>query len=173
MKRTPLLTALLLPLALLPAALAGSPPEHAAHAGHAAPAAQHVMVKAGELKWGDAPPAFEPGAQAAVLAGDPAQAGGLFVLRLKLPPGFRIARHWHPSDEHVTLLEGDVTVEMGEGAQRHTASFTQGDYVLLPAKMHHMASTTGGAIVQVHAKGPFELIYVDPKDDPRKRAAAK
>ena len=71
------------------------------------------------------------------------------------------------------MIEGDLTLEMGDEAQRHSASFTQGDYVLLPAQMHHMASTTGGAIVQVHAMGPFELNYVDPKDDPRKRAAAK
>jgi quercetin dioxygenase-like cupin family protein len=163
----PLLSvALLLPLALLAA-----PPEHAQPT--MAPSGQHAMVKAADVKWGDAPPALERGAQAAVLAGDPGQAGKLFVLRLKLPPGFGIARHSHPGDEHVTVIDGDLTLEMGDGAQRHTASFGAGDYVLLPAHMKHMASTTGGAIVQVHAAGPFELDYVDPKDDPRKRAAMR
>ena len=80
MKRlTPqILTALLLPLVLLPATLAASPPEPKP----AAPTGQHVMVNGSEVKWGDAPPALERGAQAAVLAGDPGQVGGLFVLRL-------------------------------------------------------------------------------------------
>ena len=154
-------------LALLPCALAAAPPQQPA-----APAATHTMVKASAVQWGDAPPAFERGAQAAVIAGDPAEAGGLFVLRLKAPPGFKIARHWHPTDEHVTVIEGDLTLEMGEGAQKHTATFGAGDYVLLPAKMQHMASTTGGMVVQVHGAGPFAITYVDPKDDPRQRAPA-
>ena len=94
------------------------------------------------------------------------------MLRLKTPPGFKIARHWHPTDEHVTVIEGDLTLEMGEGAQKHTATFGAGDYVLLPAKMQHMASTIGGMVVQVHGAGPFALTYVDPKDDPRQRAPA-
>lgn len=158
----------LLLLALMPCALAAAPQ------ASEAPASAHVMVKAAAVQWGDAPPAFEPGARAAVMAGDPGRAG-LFVLRLKTPAGFRIARHWHPTDEHVTVIEGDLTLEMGEGAKRHSATFGPGDYVLLPAKMQHAASTTAGMVVQVHGTGPFELIYVDPDDDPRKRepAAAK
>ena len=72
----------------MPATLVASPPDPSAPP--AAAAGQHVMVKAGEVKWGDAPPALERGAQAAVLAGDPGKAGALFVLRLKLPPGFKM-----------------------------------------------------------------------------------
>lgn len=154
-------------LALLPCALAAAPPQSAD-----APASTHVMIKAAATQWGEAPPAFERGAQAAVVAGDPAQAGGLFVIRLKTPAGFRIARHWHPSDEHVTVIEGDLTLDMGEGAQKHSATFGPGDYVLLPAQMQHAASTSGGMVVQVHGVGPFEINYVDPKDDPRKRMPA-
>ncbi|MFL6593234.1 MAG: cupin domain-containing protein, partial [Luteimonas sp.] len=68
-------------------------------------ATTHVVLQDADLKWGEAPPAFERGAQFAVLSGDPGKAG-LFVIRIKAPPGFRIANHWHPSDEHVTLLDG-------------------------------------------------------------------
>jgi len=160
-------TALL--LSLLPCALAAAPQESAAPAA----ASSHVMLMASDTQWGDAPPALERGAQAAVFAGNPATPGALFVLRLKMPPGYRVARHWHPSDEHVTVIEGDLTLSMGDGTDHHTATFGPGDYVLLPAHMHHMASTQGGMVVQVHGKGPFELHYVDPKDDPRKRAPAK
>ncbi len=152
----------------------GNPP--AAKPMHAASmpaqaAAAHVMYDAGTLKWGEAPPAFERGAKAVVLSGDPGKAGP-FVLRLRAPAGYKIAMHWHPTDEQVTVVEGDLTVKMGDqgpGAHEHT--FAPGGYVLLPAKMHHAASTKNGMTLQVSGMGPFELNYIDPKDDPRKRAA--
>ena len=128
---------------------------------------QHVALQAADIKWGDAPPAFERGAQMAVLSGDPGKPGP-FVIRLKAPAGYKIANHWHPTDEQVTLLEGDATVQMNDGAQKQT--FSHGAFVLLPAQMHHAVATKGGMTVQVSAMGPFQLTYVDPKDDPRQRA---
>lgn len=130
-------------------------------------ASTHVALQSADLKWGDAPPAFERGAQFAVLSGDPGKPGP-FVIRLKAPAGYRVANHWHPTDEQVTLLEGDATVQMNDGAQKQT--FSRGAFVLLPAQMHHAVATKDGMTVQVSAMGPFELTYVDPKDDPRKRA---
>jgi quercetin dioxygenase-like cupin family protein len=146
---------------------AASPAEAATPATPAQAASTHVVVDARELKWGDAPPAFERGAQAVVLSGDPGKAG-LFVLRLKAPAGYRIANHWHPTDEHVTLLEGDVSLRMDDATQAHTLA--PGAYVLLPAHMHHAVTTRGGMTVQVSGMGPFALTYVDPKDDPRTRS---
>ncbi len=136
-----------------------------------APASTHAMMKAATLQWGEAPPGLERGAQIAVLSGDPGQPAP-FVLRLKLPPGYKIATHWHPTDEHVTVLEGDLTLAMGDGAQAHSATFGPGDYVLLPARMPHAASTQAGAVAQLHCPGPFAINYVDPKDDPRNRMPA-
>lgn len=171
-------TVLALPLALHAGQPAQEQMERAGQVEGAAPAptpapaaSTHVMYDAAELEWGAAPEAFEPGAQAVILSGDPTRPG-LFVLRLKAPAGFRIANHWHPTDEHVTLLEGDLTLAMdqdAEGAHQHT--FSPGAYVLLPANMHHAASTGNGMTLQVSGMGPFELNYVDPKDDPRKRPA--
>jgi mannose-6-phosphate isomerase-like protein (cupin superfamily) len=130
------------------------------------PASTHVALQAADIKWGAAPPAFEQGAQFAVLSGDPGKPGP-FVIRMKAPAGYKVANHWHPSDEQVTLIEGDATVQMDDGTQ--TQAFSSGAFVQLPARMHHAVSTTGGMTVQVAAMGPFELTYVDPKDDPRKR----
>ena len=159
-------------LCLLPCALVAAPQQPTDAPAASTPAAStHVMVKAAEVAWGEAPPALERGAQAAVIAGNPAAAGGQFVLRLKMPAGYRVARHWHPSDEHVTVIEGDLTLDMGDGAQKHAVTFGPGDYVLLPTRMQHAASTKAGNVVQLHGTGPFELVYVDDKDDPRKRAA--
>ncbi|HVR80939.1 MAG TPA: cupin domain-containing protein [Luteimonas sp.] len=138
----------------------------------AAPAVSaHVMLDPAQLKWGDAPPALGKGAQLVVLSGDPGKAGP-YVMRLKTPPGFKIALHWHPGDEHVTVISGDVSLRMGDGPEVHSHTFNRGGYALLPAKMHHAASTKGGMIVQVEGMGPFEINYVDPKDDPRNRMPA-
>ena len=158
MKTTALFT-----LALIPAlALTLS-----ASAQDAGASGAHVMVKASDTKWGDGPAFLPKGVQAAVLYGDPAKSGP-FAIRLKAPAGGKIPRHWHPTDEQVTLLDGDATVQMNDGAQKQT--FSHGAFVLLPAQMHHAVATKGGMTVQVAAMGPFELTYVDPKDDPRKRA---
>jgi hypothetical protein len=39
----------------------------------------------------------------------------------------------------------------------------------MPAKMHHYAWSKGETEVQVSAMGPFQLIYVNPADDPSKK----
>ena len=73
----------------------------------------HVAVNIADLKWGDPPPVFEKGASFAVVSGDPGKPG-IFVARLRMPAGYKIAPHWHPTDEHVTVLVGTFTVGMGE-----------------------------------------------------------
>lgn len=159
---------LLLPLALLPLALLAAPAGKSAHM-----ASQHAMADASQVKWGPGPDSLPAGAQAAVLWGDPGKAGP-FTMRLKAPPGYRVGPHWHPTDELVTVVEGDFHLDMGSGGSAHAHDFTAGGYALMPAKMQHAASTKGGAVIQVTGNGPFQIHYVDPKDDPRAgKSAAK
>jgi len=127
---------------------------------------QHAVTHAADTAWGPAPPSLPAGVQAAVLVGDPGKPG-VFTIRLKMPPGYRVPRHWHPTDEAVTLIEGDLTLSMGEAGMAHDGVLAPGDFVNLPAQMHHEASSKGGAVVQVQAVGPFEINYIDPKEDPR------
>src|SRR6266516_3385785 len=77
------------------------------------PRPSHVMMSSGDLKWGDAPPVFPKGAKLAVLSGDPSTEG-LFVVRLKLPAGYKVAPHWHPTDEQITVLKGTFALGMGD-----------------------------------------------------------
>lgn len=138
-----------------------------------AKAPAHVLVAPTDLKWGDPPPVFEKGASFAVVSGDPTQAG-LFVVRLKLPAGYKVAPHWHPTDEHVTVLSGTFSLGMGDKLDVAAAKkLPAGGYALLPASMHHFAVATTEATVQVHGMGPFALTYVNPADDPSKRSVAK
>ena len=79
---------------------------HAAEGPAASSGAAEVYLFASpkEIKWGPAPPVVPKGAEAAVLDGDPFKDGSFYTLRLKMPDGYKIPPHWHPTDENVTVL---------------------------------------------------------------------
>ena len=134
-----------------------------------AKAPPHVLVTADELKWGEPPPVFEKGASFTVVSGDPGKTG-LFVVRLRMPAGYKIAPHTHPTDEHVTVLSGTFALGMGGTFDKAAMkTLPAGGYALLPADMRHFAMAPTAATVQVEGLGPFALTYVNPADDPSKR----
>ena len=131
----------------------------------------HVLSTGKDLKWGPAPPVFEKGSSMAVLSGDPSKEG-LYVVRLKMPAGYKINAHFHPTDEHVTVISGTFALGMGDKLDKAALhDLPVGGYALLPAQMHHYAMAKTAAVVQVHGMGPFALTYVNPEDDPSTRAA--
>ena len=128
---------------------------------------EHRMLAGGSaIKWGPPPPVFPAGAQFAVIDGDPA-GKGLLTVRFKMPAGYKIAPHWHPTDEHVTVLSGTLGIGMGDKLDtEHGQTLKAGGYAVAPANMHHYAWTATGATIQVHMNGPFAITYVNPADDP-------
>ena len=129
----------------------------------------HTVVPGDAMKWGPAPPSLPPGAQAAILLGSPAKEGP-FVLRLKFPTGFVVPPHRHSKDEFVTVLSGKAAFGSGEKVDRVSAKpLPPASFVHLPAGMPHYVVVTEEAIVQVNGMGPFDVVYIDPKDDPRKQ----
>lgn len=125
------------------------------------------------VKWGPAPAVFPAGAKMAVLSGDPSRRD-LFTVRLDMPSGYKIAPHYHPTDEHVTVISGNFLVGMGDKLDANkTTSLKAGGFVTAPAQAHHFAIARSHTVVQVHAMGPFQITYVNPADDPSKKAAAK
>lgn len=119
------------------------------------------------VQWGPAPPIFPPGAQMAVLQGNPSTSE-LFTVRLRLPNGYKIPPHTHPTDEHVTVIRGNLRVGMGKTFdQKGMTTLGPGGFVTAPANHPHYVSARGEVIVQVHAMGPFALTYVNPADTPR------
>ncbi len=122
-----------------------------------------------EIKWGPAPPVLAAGVQMAVLAGDPAKTGPV-TLRLKMPAGYSIAPHWHPTDERVTVVSGTLGLGMGDTLDKKNSKVLKaGGWGVAPANMHHFAWTKSGAVVQVDLMGPFAITYVNPADDPSKK----
>jgi quercetin dioxygenase-like cupin family protein len=131
-------------------------------------APHHTIVLADAIKWGPAPPSLPSGAQAAVLMGSPAKEGP-FVLRLKFPAGFVVPPHTHSKDEVVTVIAGVLAIGSGEKLDRDAATrMPAASFVHLPAGMPHYAIAAGvETIVQINGVGPFDVKYVNPKDDPR------
>lgn len=115
-------------------------------------------------------PAFPKGAQTAVVYGDPSKPG-LFVIRAKFPPNYVVPPHTHPVFESVTVLSGTMGSGMGKTVDKSKGKILgQGSVLLLPADhTHYVWSGDEETIVQVTANGPFDLIYVNPEDDPRKK----
>jgi quercetin dioxygenase-like cupin family protein len=129
----------------------------------------HVIVSPSALKWMDGPPVLPKGAKLAVLSGDPSKEG-IFVIRLKFPAGYHVPPHWHPTDEHATVIKGTMALGMGDTLDAAKATTVPvGGYALLPATMHHYAIAKTAAIVQISGNGPFVINYVNPKDDPSKK----
>lgn len=154
-------------LSMVGVATAQTPGQAAPHQMNSKP----VLLTPSDLSWAPAPPetGIPAAVQMTVLTGDPSKTG-LFAIRLKIPSGGRVAAHWHPTDEHVTVLQGTFAAGMGDkfdAAALH--DFPTGSYVVMPKRMHHFATAKGEAIIQVDAMGPFVLNYVNPADDPRKK----
>ena len=136
----------------------------------AKPAGKHVVVTTGDIKWGPAPDSLPPGAQMAVLDGDPGKPAP-FVVRAKFPDGYKVMPHYHPADESITVLSGTFMAGMGD--TWNDASMTTlkaGEFAKMPKQMHHYAGSKGETIIQIHGTGPFAITYVNPKDDPRKKS---
>ncbi len=132
------------------------------------PAAQ-AQVNPANLKWGPAPSGLPKGARLAVLSGDPGKKG-MFTIRLRFPAGYTVAPHHHPADELVTVMGGQLSLGMGRRLDRKKVSnLVTGGYVVAGANMNHYAFTRTGATIQITSHGPFEIIYVNPADDPRRR----
>jgi len=132
----------------------------------APPPGVHTQLSADKVVWGDAPPNLPRGAKLAVISGDPSMPGP-FVVRLQAPAGYTVPPHWHPTDEHVTVLAGTFALGMGDTVDKAALQdLPVGGYALLPAEMHHYAVAKTAVTLQIHANGPFVLNYVNPTDDP-------
>ena len=126
-------------------------------------------IQAKAMKWMDVAGAGLPaGAKMAVVKGDPGKAGA-FTIRIKMPANYTVPPHHHPADEVVRVMgDGTLSYGMGDKLDRsNVGSLTKGYHVTMAAGMNHYVFTSDPIEVQVDGTGPFQIIYADPKDDPR------
>lgn len=125
------------------------------------------LFRPAEIVWKRGPSSIPPGAELAVLEGDPAKEGP-FVMRLKLPDGYRIPPHTHPKPERLTVISGKFHIGMGDRFDAKLGrAMPVGTFGTWPAGMTHFVWAEGETVVQLHGDGPWTIRYVNPDDDPR------
>jgi len=139
-------------------------------ASKSAPAAKKNAFTPDQIVYGPAPAFLQPGASLAVLEGNPMGATGDYTVRLKVPDGYKIAPHWHPKRENVTVISGTLKVGMGDKFdESKMMSFPASSFAYLDPSMHHYAMGSGETVVQIHGMAPLKFNYIDPNDDPSKK----
>jgi quercetin dioxygenase-like cupin family protein len=130
-------------------------------------ATQMVATRPSELSWGDL--GLVPGVQITVLSGDPSKAEH-YVLRLKFPPNTRMPAHWHPQAEYATILSGTLMLGMGtEEKPEGLQPYSPGSFLVVPPRMSHYGMSTDEVIFELSGPGPYEVVFANDADDPRKR----
>ena len=133
-----------------------------------------MIVESGSEKWGDLPaaamvgtPSVEVGGilRIAIIQGDPMTAGRTYTVRLSCTDGAKIAPHWHPMTENVTVIQGAAAI--GMGSQWDDTALkdvpTGGFFFAAPHKTH-FAECKGDTILQVHGVAPFVINFVSPDE---------
>lgn len=116
------------------------------------------MKNVGDMQWKAGPPSLPPGTQMTLLEGDPSKEG-FFAMRVKFPAGYVIPPHYHPKEERLTVIE--------------VQSFSAGSYMSMPAGMPHFARAKTDVVVQLATMGPWDIIYLNPSDDPRRKKSER
>ncbi len=165
-------TCLLISFALL-ALIAGAQTKEPAKKSPARAAGGPMIVESGQEKWGDIPagvlvgtPSVEIGGtlRVAILQGDPMKAGATYTLRLSCTDGAKVAPHWHPTRENVTVIKGGVAVGMGtKWDDAALKDVPLGGFFAAEAQMRHFAQCKGDTILQIHGVGPFVINFVGPE----------
>jgi hypothetical protein len=133
-----------------------------------------MVVEPGSEKWGEVPaaalvgtPSVEMGGtlRLAVIQGDPTKAGRTYTLRLSCTDGLKIAPHWHPTAENVTVVKGAAAVGMGpKWDDAALKDVPLGAFFSAGPQMRHFAQCKGDTILQVHGIAPFVVNFVSPDE---------
>ena len=125
--------------------------------------------RSSDLQWKDEP-ILPKGAKSVLLVGDPSKPG-VFIVRLKFPPHYPIPAHTHPFTEVITVLKGKLGNGMGQKLDKKQGEILNvGDSFVLPTHHAHYVWTEDDETeVELIATGPWDITYIDPKDDPRKK----
>jgi len=101
-----------------------------------------------------------------ILSGHPSEAG-VYVIRLKIPPGLTFPPHYHDQDRHITVISGVWAFGKGySGSCDDTISLTAGAYVMHPEGGVHFDGACGEEPVEVQiiGQGPVKTTWIDEPD---------
>jgi quercetin dioxygenase-like cupin family protein len=120
-----------------------------------------VRLAPEQSEWKDIPDSH--GVQMAVVSGDPSKPG-LYVIRVKFPPGIMSAPHFHPEDRHAVVLKGTwYTGTDDTWDPDRTVPLKPGSYMKHPAgAIHYDGAKDEEVIVQIAGYGPSGTTEVFP-----------
>jgi quercetin dioxygenase-like cupin family protein len=123
-----------------------------------------IKVFPDKIVWTDAKPPLQPGAKTAILEGNPKQPG-IYTIRMKFPPHYKLAAHVHPADERVTVLSGSINVGTGDKLDEKNAThYTAGCFYVNRAGVHHYVFTGDEeAVFQLTGIGPWGIEFIEDK----------
>ncbi len=170
----PLHKLVLLTLLALLAWIAGAQTNASVKTRAAAGKQSTMVVEPGSEKWGEVPAAALVGTPSvdmggtlrlAVIQGDPTKAGRTYTLRLSCTDGLKIAPHWHPTTENVTVVKGAAAVGMGsKWDDAALKDVPLGGFFSAGPQTRHFAQCKGDTILQVHGIAPFVVNFVSPDE---------
>ena len=122
-----------------------------------------LRVAPEDVKW--VKEADGSGVERATLMGDPTKPG-IYVTRIKFPPGVMSRPHYHQEDRHAVVIKGTWYTGTGETfAPDKTIPLTTGSYMLHPAgEIHFDGARDEEVIVQIIGYGPSSTVRLRPQD---------
>lgn len=121
-------------------------------------ATEALTVNLADISWG--PPGggngVPVGVRTARVGMDPVTGGITYYAMF--PAGSHFDLHWHTHDEFVVVVQGAVTIELGE----ETHILEPGSYVVIPGKMNHSWDVPEGkdVVILVRRAGPADFNFV-------------
>ena len=120
---------------------------------------QPLAVNLDELEWG--PPGGGNGSPLGLRTArqgvDPKTGGQTYYAMF--PAGSHFDLHWHSYDEHVVVVKGELTIELGD----EVYELSTGSYIVIPGKLNHSWDVPDGgdeAVILVRRAGPADFHYV-------------
>ena len=119
-----------------------------------------VAIPLADIQWG--PPGGGNGAPVGVQTaqqGTDSATGGI-TYYAKFPAGSHFDTHWHTHDEFVVVVQGTVTIVLGDDSH----SVSTGSYIVIPGNLNHSWDVPVGgedAVIVVRRGGPADFHYLD------------
>ncbi len=119
-----------------------------------------LALNLSDVSWG--PPGggsgFPVGVRTARQGIDPSTGGITYYAMF--PSGSHFDLHWHTYEEYVVVVQGEVTIVLGE----ETHTLTTGGYIVIPGKMNHSwdVPASEDAVILVRRGGPADFHFVEP-----------
>jgi len=132
------------------------------------PTAVMNIYRDADLKF--VPSKLVPGASQAVISGNPATAGEVYVIRNRFAPNTFSPPHFHPETRYITVLKGTWWVGSGPKFDKNATTPVPAGSTAVhhPNQIHWDGAKDEETVVQIIGIGPSATVRVDESGQPLK-----